>query len=87
MKTPSLQGEKASKPGPTSQKYMGMSEVAEYRGFTRQAVLNRFNRKTLPAPVAHLRMGPIWETADIVSYFRARDPLLAALQAQEKTHG
>lgn len=54
---------------PLSQSYMGISEIARYRGVTKQAVVNWRVRDKLPAPVALLKMGPIWRTKDITSHF------------------
>ena len=49
-------------------KLMGVSEVAEYMGVSKQAVSNWKVRGKLPAPVAELKASTIWLAADIESY-------------------
>lgn len=48
---------------------LGMSEVAELLGVTRQAVSNwRSRRKDFPEPTADLRSGPIWIRSAVVQW-------------------
>jgi predicted DNA-binding transcriptional regulator AlpA len=44
---------------------MGLTEVAEYLGITRQRVHQLARSETFPKPIAHLRAGLIWRTVDI----------------------
>lgn len=54
-------------PGDTD--LLGVSEVAELLGVTRQAVTNwRSRRKDFPEPAADLRSGPIWIRSAIVQW-------------------
>jgi chromosome partitioning protein len=48
---------------PKEQPYMGLAEVATYLTVSKQTVLNwRVRCREFPAPVADLRMGPVWTT-------------------------
>ncbi len=52
-----------------SEQLLGLSEVADLLGTTRQAVGNwRQRRKDFPAPLADLRSGPIWSSASVIDW-------------------
>jgi chromosome partitioning protein len=54
--------------------YLGLSEVADLLGTSRQVVGNwRQRRPTFPRPLAELKSGPIWLREDIVEWARAND--------------
>jgi chromosome partitioning protein len=53
------------------QELLGLSEVADLLGTSRQAVGNwRQRRKDFPAPLADLRSGPIWSRASVIDWAR-----------------
>jgi len=54
----------------TLQPLMGLAEVAEYLGVSRQTLQHWLKRTGLffPEPVARLEMGPVWKTEDIVEW-------------------
>jgi predicted DNA-binding transcriptional regulator AlpA len=58
--------------------YMGISEVAEYCGVSRQVASNWRVRGHLPEPFANLAMGPVWKSADIIAWWknRLRHPIM-----------
>lgn len=48
---------------------LGLSEVADLFGVTRQAIANwRSRRKNFPEPTADLKSGPIWNQSDLVRW-------------------
>ncbi len=53
---------------------LGLSEVAELAGVSRQAVVNwRTRFRDFPQPAAELASGPVWERADIEKWLRRRE--------------
>jgi hypothetical protein len=65
---------------PEDQPYMALGEVAACFGVTRQAAYSRSRRSDFPAPVAHLKMGSVWATPDIVKFKGVKKP-------RRKVHG
>lgn len=58
----------------SSQKLVGISEIAELAGVTKQAVANwrqRFDH--FPKPVQTLQAGPVWDTEVIADWLKAKD--------------
>jgi chromosome partitioning protein len=56
-------------PMPSDDELMGLSEVAELLGVTRQTVANwRSRGKDFPQPTADLRSGPIWTRSAIIRW-------------------
>lgn len=53
--------------------FMGTHEASKLYGFTKQAVFNRHRRGTMPAPVAILKMGPIWDARDLIAHKKKLD--------------
>src|SRR6516225_7700255 len=54
---------------PSEDELLGLSEVAELLGVTRQTVANwRGRRRDFPEPTADLKSGPIWTRARIVEW-------------------
>lgn len=50
----------------TASRYVGVSEIADLWGVTRQYVSAKVvNRPDFPEPVARLRMGPVWLREDV----------------------
>ena len=43
----------------------GLAEVAALLGVSKRTASRYAARDDFPAPIAHLAMGPIWQTADI----------------------
>src|SRR2546421_10257254 len=67
-----------------SEDYLGLSEVAELLGASRQTVGNwRQRRADFPKPLAELKSGPIWNRAEIVVWAKENGITLAE-QAQAK---
>ena len=58
---------------PLNQPYMGLAEIAAYRGVTKQTVSNWRSRGKLPKPYVVLAMGPVWYIWDIVDHFKQLD--------------
>jgi chromosome partitioning protein len=53
---------------------VGISEVAELAGVTRQAVANWRNRYSdFPRPLADLKSGPVWNRDDIIAWLKQKD--------------
>jgi chromosome partitioning protein len=51
------------------QRLLGLSEVAELLGASRQTITNwRQRRQNFPSPIAELKSGPIWSREDIVEW-------------------
>ncbi len=50
---------------------MGTAELAELLEVSRQRVFQLTSRPDFPAPVADLRMGKIWRTADVLAWAKA----------------
>jgi hypothetical protein len=46
----------------------GVAEVAEILGVTKQRASTLQSRSGFPAPVAHLRTGPVWRAADLARF-------------------
>jgi prophage regulatory protein len=46
-------------------KLVGLTEIAQEFGVSRQRVLQLAEREHFPAPVAELRQGRVWRAADI----------------------
>jgi len=56
---------------PKEQPYMGLAEIATYLTVSKQTVLNwRVQCREFPAPIADLRMGPVWATDEIMKFRR-----------------
>ena len=54
-------------------KLLGLAEIAEIFGVTRQVVANWKARKpTFPKPVAELKSGPVWQLEAIVTWQRRK---------------
>lgn len=61
-----------------SENYLGLSEVAELLGSSRQTVGNwRQRRPDFPKPLAELKSGPIWNRAEIVAWAKENGVTLA----------
>lgn len=45
--------------------YMGLAEVAEFLGVSKQTICNWRSRNSFPEPVATLKATPIWRMTDI----------------------
>lgn len=54
------------------QSYMGIAEVAAYLDVSKQTIANWRRRREFPAPVADLKMGPIWATDEIMKFKATR---------------
>jgi len=53
---------------------VGISEVAELAGVTRQAVVNwRGRYVNFPQPLAELRSGPVWKRDEIIAWLKQKD--------------
>lgn len=53
---------------------MGLSEIAEFAGVTRQAVANwRVRHSGFPAPIAVLQNGPVWKREDVLLWLKRKD--------------
>jgi chromosome partitioning protein len=53
---------------------VGVSEIAELAGFTRQAILNwRTRYEDFPQPLAELKSGPIWQLSEVIKWASAHD--------------
>jgi len=54
---------------PDEQPVMGLTEVAEFIGVSKQAIANwRNHRREFPKPVAQLHAGPVWSTPAIQEF-------------------
>jgi chromosome partitioning protein len=63
---------------------LGLAEIAELFGVTRQVVANWKARKpTFPKPVAELKSGPVWEQNAIVSWAKSEKITLAEAAPRE----
>ena len=63
---------------------LGLAEIAEIFGVTRQVVANWKARKpTFPKPVAELKSGPVWKYDAIVAWAKSEKIPLADLPANE----
>lgn len=52
---------------------VGMAEIAELAGLSRQAITNlRARDESFPAPIAELRSGPVFREADVQTYLHNR---------------
>jgi len=59
---------------PSNVRLVGVSEIAELAGVTRQAVLNwRQRYEDFPTPIAELRSGPVWDLEDILEWVDDRE--------------
>lgn len=73
-------------PVTTYQAYMGTTEIATLLGVSRQRADQISQKKGFPDPVAHLTMGRIWSTDDVMDWarrFRQRRPLPPLAQTSE----
>jgi chromosome partitioning protein len=50
---------------------LGVAEVAELLGVTRQAVTNWKSRGNFPDPIANLKSGPVWGSSDVLDWAQA----------------
>lgn len=50
--------------------YLGLAEVADLLGIPTTAAGMRRRRGKLPAPIAELKMGPLWELAQFKDLLR-----------------
>jgi len=55
-----------------SPEFMGVAEVAEHLGVTKQVISAWKRRGKLPTPVAELKMTTVWRYADIEVYHQKR---------------
>jgi chromosome partitioning protein len=63
----------------SSDRLLGLAEVAELLQVSRQTVVNWRSRRTgFPAPVADLRSGPIWNEGEILDWARDNDVAVAS---------
>jgi chromosome partitioning protein len=61
---------------------LGLAEIAELFGVTRQVVANWKARKaTFPKPVANLKSGPVWERDRVVAWARTENVALAEMSS------
>src|SRR4051794_714266 len=69
-------------------KLVGLAEMAEMFGVTRQVVANWKARKpTFPEPVAELKSGPVWEQSSVVAWAKSEKiPLAESPAAERKSH-
>jgi len=51
--------------GPAFPELVGLSEIADILGVSRQRVSKLRSRKNFPGPVAELRAGPVWLRSDL----------------------
>lgn len=51
---------------------VGLTEIAEARGFSKQRALQLSKDPDFPAPIAVLAMGSVWFADDVESFFRRR---------------
>lgn len=49
---------------------MGVAEIADLLGVTRQRVTQLAKTKGFPDPVVRLASGPVWESADVEEWAR-----------------
>lgn len=49
---------------------MGVSEIGDYLGVSRQRVTQLAKLKGFPEPVVRLASGPVWESADVERWAR-----------------
>lgn len=54
---------------------MGVAEVADFLGVTRQRVHQLRQGEGFPAPAAELKAGPVWESADVERWAREQGRL------------
>lgn len=52
--------------------YLGLAEVADLLGIPTTAAGMRRRRGKLPAPIAELKMGPLWELAQFKDLLKAK---------------
>lgn len=55
----------------TSPELLGVAEIADMLGVTRQAVTNWKSRGGFPAPIAELKSGPVWNLTDVTDWAKA----------------
>lgn len=53
---------------------MGIAEIAQRAGVSRQTVAQWHARSKLPEPDARLAMGPVWRETTIEAWLAAREP-------------
>src|SRR5690348_3677822 len=62
---------------------VGMSEIAQIAGVTKQAVANWRDRNVdFPKPVANLKQGPVWELNEIAVWAKGKDIQIDAVEAE-----
>lgn len=49
---------------------MGLTEIAEFLGVTRQRVHQLAQQPGFPAPIARLSMGQVWKSKDVEEWAR-----------------
>lgn len=59
---------------------MGIAEIAELFGVSKQAVSMWWKRGQMPEPIAELRMGPVWTTTAILEHKERYDAISVAKQ-------
>jgi len=62
MSSPSL--------GRMTYRLMGVAEVAELLGVSRQRVTQLAKTEAFPEPIAHLAAGPVWQAEDVERWAR-----------------
>jgi len=69
---------------PDSLELVGIGEIAELTGVTKQAVANwRTRDADFPTPVADLRSGPVWNVRDVITWAEGRGLALNLEPPQE----
>jgi hypothetical protein len=75
-------------PGVGPGRLVGMAEIAELAGSSRQAITNlRARDQGFPAPLAELRSGPVFREADIRAYLDARGRATQPAEIPDGRHG
>ncbi len=65
---------------------IGLSEVAELFGVSKQVVANwRLRYEDFPKPVAELKSGPVWQRQDIVAWAERNNVLIHSRDSDEPT--
>jgi prophage regulatory protein len=69
----------------TMQRLVGAAEIGEVLGgLSRQRVNQLSTKADFPAPVVELRMGKVWDLADIQQWAEQRGRTLAPLAAPDR---
>ncbi len=62
---------------------VGMSEIAQIAGVTKQAVANwRDRNEDFPKPIANLKQGPVWQLGEIAQWAKGKDIQIDAVEAE-----